>query len=46
MGYVTALAMKKPYTELIEKTLLPQLGMSESFIDVPWTPAIAICMGL
>ena len=35
MGYVTALAMKKPYTELIEKTLLPQLGMSESFIDVP-----------
>ncbi|WP_333663740.1 class C beta-lactamase [Acinetobacter sp.] len=35
MGYVTALAMHKPYTELIEKTLFPQLGMSESFIDVP-----------
>lgn len=35
MGYVTALAMKKPYTELIEKTLLPQLGMTQSYIHVP-----------
>ncbi|NIE96341.1 beta-lactamase [Acinetobacter sp. Tr-809] len=35
MGYVTALAMKKPYSELIEKTLLPQLGMTQSFIRVP-----------
>ncbi|MDH0032688.1 MULTISPECIES: class C beta-lactamase [unclassified Acinetobacter] len=35
MGYVTALAMKKSYTELIEKTLFPQLGMTQSFIDVP-----------
>lgn len=34
LGYITALAMKKPYTELIEKTLLPQLGMAQSFIDV------------
>ncbi|MEN4982335.1 class C beta-lactamase [Acinetobacter modestus] len=35
MGYVAALAMKKPYTELIEKTLLPQLGMTQSYIHVP-----------
>ena len=35
MGYVTALAMKKPYAELIEKTLLPQLGMTQSYIHVP-----------
>ena len=35
MGYVTALAMKKPYAELIEKTLLPQLGMTRSYIHVP-----------
>jgi beta-lactamase class C len=35
MGYVTALAMKKPYSELIEKMLLPQLGMTQSFIRVP-----------
>ena len=35
MGYVTALAMKKPYSELIETTLLPQLGMTQSFIRVP-----------
>ncbi|RLZ10354.1 beta-lactamase [Acinetobacter sp. 2JN-4] len=35
MGYVTALAMKKPYAELVEKTLFPQLGMTQSFINVP-----------
>ncbi|HBO72629.1 MAG TPA: class C beta-lactamase [Acinetobacter sp.] len=35
MGYVTALAMKKPYSELIEKTLFPQLGLKQSFIHVP-----------
>jgi beta-lactamase class C len=35
MGYVTALAMKKPYTELLEKTLFPQLGLKQSFIQVP-----------
>ncbi|MCH7309759.1 class C beta-lactamase [Acinetobacter sp. ANC 4805] len=35
MGYVTALAMKKPYTELLEKTLFPQLGLTQSFIHVP-----------
>lgn len=35
MGYVTALAMKKSYSELIEKTLLLQLGMTQSFIRVP-----------
>lgn len=35
MGYVTALAMKKPYVELIEQTLFPQLGMTQSFINVP-----------
>lgn len=35
MGYVTALAMKKPYSELIEKTLFPQLGLEQSFIHVP-----------
>ncbi|RZF56715.1 beta-lactamase [Acinetobacter halotolerans] len=35
MGYVTALAMKKPYAELVEQTLFPQLGMTQSFINVP-----------
>ncbi|ENV74627.1 beta-lactamase [Acinetobacter ursingii] len=35
MGYVTALAMEKPYTELLEKMLFPALGLNESFIDVP-----------
>ena len=35
MGYVTALAMKKPYTELLEKTLFPQLGLTQSFIQLP-----------
>ncbi|KXZ73507.1 Beta-lactamase [Acinetobacter venetianus] len=35
MGYVTALAMKKPYSELIEKTLFPQLGLKQSFIHAP-----------
>ncbi|KXO85315.1 class C beta-lactamase [Acinetobacter venetianus] len=35
MGYVTALAMKKPYSELIEKTLFPQFGLKQSFIHVP-----------
>ena len=35
MGYVTALAMKKPYAELVEKTLFPQLDMTQSFINVP-----------
>ena len=35
MGYVTALAMKKPYVELLEKTLFPQLGLTQSFINVP-----------
>lgn len=35
MGYVAALAMKKPYSELIEKTLFPQLGLKQSFIHVP-----------
>lgn len=35
MGYVTVLAMKKPYSELIEKTLFPQLGLKQSFIHVP-----------
>lgn len=35
MGYVTALVMKKPYSELIEKTLFPQLGLKQSFINVP-----------
>ncbi|RKG34271.1 beta-lactamase [Acinetobacter guerrae] len=35
MGYVTALAMKKPYSQLLEKTLFPVLGLNESFIDVP-----------
>lgn len=35
MGYVTALAMKNPYSELIEKTLFPQLGLKQSFIHVP-----------
>ncbi|WP_031234692.1 class C beta-lactamase [Acinetobacter sp. COS3] len=35
MGYVTALVMKKPYSELIEKTLFPQLGLKQSFIHVP-----------
>lgn len=35
MGYVAALAMKKPYSELIEKTLFPELGLKQSFIHVP-----------
>nr|MBP9788847.1 beta-lactamase [Acinetobacter sp.] len=35
MGYVTALALKRPYSELLEKTLFPQLGLSQSFIHVP-----------
>ncbi|WP_373462999.1 class C beta-lactamase [Acinetobacter colistiniresistens] len=35
MGYVTARAMKKPYAELLEKTLFPQLGLTQSFIQVP-----------
>ncbi|GAB01363.1 MULTISPECIES: class C beta-lactamase [Acinetobacter] len=35
MGYVTALAMKKPYSELMEKTLFPELGLKQSFIRVP-----------
>ncbi len=35
MGHVTALAMKKPYTELLEQTLFPQLGLKQSFIQVP-----------
>jgi len=35
MGNVTALAMEKPYTELLEKMLFPALGLNESFIDVP-----------
>ncbi|MBK0065006.1 beta-lactamase [Acinetobacter sp. S54] len=35
MGYLTALAMKRSYSELLEKTLFPALGLSESFIHVP-----------
>ena len=35
MGYVTALAMKENYTELLQNTLFPALGLKESFIDVP-----------
>ena len=35
MGHVTALALKRPYSELLEKTLFPQLGLTQSFIHVP-----------
>ena len=35
MGYITALALKRPYSELLEKTLFPQLGLSQSFVQVP-----------
>lgn len=35
MGYVTALAMKNSYSNLIENTLFPALGMHHSYINVP-----------
>lgn len=35
MGYIAALAMKKPYPELMEKTIFPQLNLTHSFITVP-----------
>jgi beta-lactamase class C len=34
-GYLAAKGMGKPYDELMEKTLLPQLGLKHTFLNVP-----------
>lgn len=34
-GYIAALSMKGDYAELIEKVLLPQLNMANTFVNVP-----------
>jgi beta-lactamase class C len=34
-GYLAAKGMGKPYDELMEKTLLPQLGLKHTFLRVP-----------
>ena len=34
-GHLTALAMKRPFAELMERELFPGLGLSRAFIDVP-----------
>lgn len=35
LGVVTATSMKMPFAEAMEKTLLPQLGMTHTYINVP-----------
>lgn len=34
-GYLAAKGMGKPYDQLVEKTLLPQLGLKHTFLNVP-----------
>ncbi|QAY87159.1 class C beta-lactamase [Pseudomonas arsenicoxydans] len=34
-GYLAAKGMGQPYDELMEKTLLPQLGLKHTFLNVP-----------
>jgi beta-lactamase class C len=34
-GYLAAKSMGQPYDELMEKTLLPQLGLKHTFLNVP-----------
>ncbi|MGI3094836.1 class C beta-lactamase [Vibrio diabolicus] len=34
-GYIGALSMKSDYTEMIETLILPKLGMTNTFVDVP-----------
>lgn len=34
-GYIGALSMKSDYTEMMETVILPKLGMTNTFVDVP-----------
>lgn len=34
-GYIAALSMKSDYTEMMETVILPELGMTNTFVDVP-----------
>ncbi|QIR99783.1 class C beta-lactamase [Vibrio diabolicus] len=34
-GYIGALSMKSDYTEMMETVILPELGMTNTFVDVP-----------
>ena len=34
-GYIGALSMKSDYTEMMETLILPELGMTNTFVDVP-----------
>ncbi|MCR9985860.1 MULTISPECIES: class C beta-lactamase [Vibrio diabolicus subgroup] len=34
-GYIGALSMKSDYTEMMETLILPKLGMTNTFVDVP-----------
>ncbi|MDW1539128.1 class C beta-lactamase [Vibrio sp. YT-17] len=34
-GYIGALSMKSDYTEMMEKVILPKLGMANTFVNVP-----------
>ncbi|WP_395200835.1 class C beta-lactamase [Vibrio diabolicus] len=34
-GYIGALSMKSDYTEMMETVILPDLGMTNTFVDVP-----------
>lgn len=34
-GYIGALSMKSGYTEMMETVILPELGMTNTFVDVP-----------
>lgn len=34
-GYIGALSMKSDYTEMMETVILPELGMANTFVDVP-----------
>ncbi len=35
LGHLTALAMKTPFTRLVEADLMPGLGLTNTYIDVP-----------
>ncbi|WP_242658973.1 class C beta-lactamase [Vibrio sp. 10N.222.47.A9] len=34
-GYIASLSMQADYTEMMEKIILPELGMTNTFVDVP-----------
>ncbi|MDF4745719.1 class C beta-lactamase [Vibrio sp. Vb2110] len=34
-GYIGSLSMQADYSEMMEKTILPELGMSNTFVNVP-----------